>query len=108
MCPFSFQINVGPLSPKQQNKQKLIDTIEALGEETNKFYALVDDDGDADSESRKYLRNLFYLDRYAKENYVLDPINVYFYLKRTTDKMSQEPKKKKKTNRISRTNRSLN
>ena len=30
-----------------RNKKKLMDTIEALGEQKNKFFAIVDDDGDA-------------------------------------------------------------
>ena len=41
----------------------------------------MDDDGDHDCGTVKYFRNLLYLRRDGKENYVLDPINLYFYLK---------------------------
>ena len=59
----------------------LVKTIEALGETNSKCFGIVDDDGDRNCNKIKYLRNLFYLKRDGKENYVLDPINVYFYLK---------------------------
>ena len=80
-CPFNFQLNIQPLSETQQNKETLIDTIKALGE-SNKVFAIVDDDGDQDCNKVEHLRNLLYLRRDGKENYALDPINVFFYLKR--------------------------
>lgn len=40
----------------------------------------------------KFIPNLFYLERYAKENCYLDPLNVYFYLKTFVSKHPQVPK----------------
>ena len=99
-CPFGFQLNFQTLSksqfikpdfhntlsydllnkPLQQNKEDLISTIRALGV-SNKFFSLVDNGGDLQSKSAPHVRNLLYLKRDARENYVLDPVNVYFYLK---------------------------
>jgi len=57
------------------------------------FYGIIDDDNDRlRNDSQKYLdiMNLFVLKRYSKENYVLDPINIYFHLKSLTDKESSK------------------
>ena len=45
------------------------------------LYALIDDDGDLNCNNRINLHNLIYLDRYSRENYVLDPINIFIYLR---------------------------
>jgi len=50
------------------------------------YYGIIDDDNDhfrantPDEKKYRDIINLFVLDRYSKENYVLDPINIYFYL----------------------------
>ena len=45
------------------------------------IFGIIDGDGNEDSVKKQFLHKLFRLKRYAKENYVLDPINLYFYLK---------------------------
>ena len=45
------------------------------------IFGIIDGDGNEDSDKKQFLHKLFRLKRYGKENYVLDPINLYFYLK---------------------------
>ena len=80
-CPGRYKLLIQPFVNGLLNKETLIKTVEALGETNSKCYGIVDDDGDRDCNKIKHLRNLFYLKRDCKENYVLDPINVYFYIK---------------------------
>jgi len=72
-----FMQNIEP-----DNKNPVYDSIHS-------FYGIIDDDNDRlrVNTQQKYLdiMNLFVLKRYAKENYVLDPINIYFYLTSLTD-----------------------
>ena len=72
--PFHFHLNIQSLAT-QKNSDTIIKTCQAL-ENTENFYGILDGDGKHDCDETQYLRNLFHLKRYAKENYVLDPINV--------------------------------
>jgi len=52
------------------------------------YYGIIDDDNDrlrANTPKDRDIKNLFALGRYSHENYVLDPINIYFYLSCLTD-----------------------
>jgi len=75
----SFMKNLEP-----DNENPVYDSIHS-------FYGIIDDDNDrlrGDHPDYIDITNLFVLNRYAKENYVLDPINIYFHLKSLTDKES--------------------
>jgi len=59
------------------------------------YYGIIDDDNDSLYTSKdslnpgeKYcgLKNLLVLKRYSKENYILDPINIYFYFRTLTER----------------------
>jgi len=78
--PFHFQINIISLNDGLRNKSVIKQTLKAI-KSFQTFYGIVDDDGDNDCEKIDFIENLFYLKRYAKENYILDPVNVYFFLK---------------------------
>jgi len=79
--PFHFEINISNFKKGTNNKTNLI--INLRGLQLPNIYGLVDNDGDSDCEIIEYVDNLFYLKRHSLENYVLDPINVYFYFKKT-------------------------
>ncbi len=91
---FYYQLNIiSSPNPDKKNKSSLQKFIEFLkvsednaDSSSKKFefvYGLVDDDGDSVCNNRKNLKNLFYLDRYSKENYVLDPVNIVLYARDT-------------------------
>jgi len=77
-------------SVEPDNKNPVYDSIHS-------FYGIIDDDNDSLRGKTDYLdiMNLFALKRYSKENYVLDPINIYFHLKSLTDKESGQNKNRK-------------
>ncbi len=83
--PYHFQINIISLNDELRNKSIIKQTIKAV-KSFQLFYGIVDDDGDNDCGKIDYIENLFYLKRYAKENYILDPINVYFFLRNNPPK----------------------
>lgn len=93
--PFHYQINIVSLNDGLKNKSILKQTLKAV-QSIQTFYGIVDDDGDSDCENIEYIWNLFYLKRYAKENYILDPVNVYFYLKNNPSKNDNVRKLMKK------------
>jgi hypothetical protein len=89
---YFYQLSIMPAPNKnirdKINLERLIiflrvpdDNIEMSFKKYDSVYALIDDDGDLYYKNRINLNKLFYLDRYSKENYVLDPINLYIYLK---------------------------
>ncbi len=93
-----FQLNFMPLPGGgeigRRNKKTIISFMKNVEpgdgnpdyDSIHSYYGIVDDDNDsfrADTPDKKNYRdiiNLFVLNRYSKENYVLDPINIYFYL----------------------------
>ena len=65
-----------------KGKSNVISHLKQLdAHESTKTYGIVDDDGDSSNGDIIHLKNLFYLKRHSKENYTMDPIHVYFYLK---------------------------
>ena len=79
------------LNDDLRNKSILMQTLKAVQSIQN-FFGIVDND----CENIEYIWNLFYLKRYAKENYILDPVNVYFYLKNNSSKNENVNKLMKK------------
>ena len=82
--------------PGRRNKKTIIDFIKNIESDDERpaydsihsFYGIVDDDNDRlieDLQGHRNIMNLFVLNRYAKENYILDPINIYFYLRSIPD-----------------------
>ncbi len=77
------------------------------------FFGIIDDDSDSDCGIFEFVPNLFHLERYAKENYVLDPVNVFFFLKQVIrnnkGKENQVIKNnKEKKNQVTRNNKGKN
>ncbi len=65
-----------------KGKSNMISHLKQLNaNESAKTYGIVDDDGDLSNGDIIHLKNLFYLKRHSKENYTMDPIHIYFYLK---------------------------
>ena len=75
--PFHFHLNITSLKKGFANKSKLIETVKVL---EKSVYGIVDDDDDCNCGNIEYVYNLFHMKRYAKENYILDLINVFFYI----------------------------
>jgi len=59
------------------------------------YYGIIDDDNDRldinQKERKKYagIKNLLVLKRYSHENYILDPVNIYFYFRCLKDNNDQ-------------------
>ena len=94
---YVYNVLVNPAPNKnirdKKNLQRLINFLkvsdeceENNAEKFDHIYALIDDDGDLQCDNRINMNNLIYLNRYSKENYVLDPINIFFYLQKMTPK----------------------
>jgi predicted ATPase len=110
--PFHFYLNIMPLKKKLQNKSMLKQTMKAL-QDCPGFFGIIDDDSDSDCGISEFVPNLFHLERYAKENYVLDPVNVFFFLKQVIrnnkGKENQVIKNnKEKKNQVTRNNKGKN
>jgi len=103
-----FQLNFMPLpaggDSGRRNKSAIIafmNSVEPSNEDPDydsihSYYGIIDDDNyrlkehpetpkEHKEHKERQLKNLFVLNRYAKENYALDPINIYFYLKSLDD-----------------------
>ena len=87
-----YQLSIMPAPNKnirdKRHLEKLIDFLKSPDDcsdpnakKYDTLYALIDDDGDLNCNNRINLHNLIYLDRYSRENYVLDPINLFIYLR---------------------------
>jgi len=104
-----FQLNFMPLpaggDSGRRNKSSIIafmNSVEPSNEDPDydsihSYYGIIDDDNyrlrehpetpkEHKEHKERQLKNLFVLNRYAKENYALDPINIYFYLRSLDDK----------------------
>jgi len=82
-----------------RNSEEIINFMKYLESSNDKpdydsihsYYGIIDDDNhrlnknSENSKNRQSKKNLFAFNRYAKENYALDPINIYFYLRDLTD-----------------------
>ena len=84
-----------PLEEKYRNKAQVLDLIQKIisthkMERINEIeyfeksldnlvYAIVDDDNEKYRGTRIIHENLFYLERYSFENYLWDPINLFFF-----------------------------
>ncbi len=86
--PSHFKILISSQEKGSKNKADLKNTLKSLSNTSvlSNVYGLVDDDGDSDCNKIEYINNLFYLKRHSLENYVLDPVNVYFFLKKIKSK----------------------
>jgi len=82
-----------------KNSEEIINFMKCLESSNDKpdydsihsYYGIIDDDNhrlkknSENSKNRQSKKNLFAFNRYAKENYALDPINIYFYLRDLKD-----------------------
>lgn len=72
-------MNITALDKGLANKKELKKAIKGY-QSVSTIHGICDDDGDSNCGDIEHIDILFYLKRYSKENYVLDPINVFFYL----------------------------
>lgn len=91
IIPTDFKLKIESLKPGGQSKSDVINRIKKLNtDEAFKIFGIVDDDGDKDCDNGYHSKNLFRLKRYSKENYVMDPINIYFYIL-NLNKLTKQP-----------------
>jgi len=99
---YHFNLNIMPLpgggDAGLRNKDTIIKYVKSSEpydvseyDTIHTYYGIIDDDNDRldinQKERKKYagIKNLLVLKRYSHENYILDPVNIYFYFRSLKD-----------------------